>query len=173
MTSGSPALASSFFARPGVRQLIKFCIVGASSTVLDLGTFNLMLGHVAPIYAVIAGFVVGVSNGFYWNRQWTFKGRAGDLAKQGPLFVATNIVGLCLNISVTTLALLTAAHLHLTNTSFPAAQTMQMVLFRQESGEGFSRLALNGAKLCATVVVTTWNFTASKFITFRAPNAAR
>ena len=169
MTTGNPALASSLAARPGVRQLVKFCIVGASSTVIDLTIFNILLSfRIPPVYCVIGGFIGGVSNGFYWNRRWTFKGRQGSMAKQGPIFFATNLVGLILNILVTTLALVIAAHLHLTQTHFTPEDTMRVILFHQKSGVEFSRLALNAAKLCATVVVTAWNFSASKFITFKS-----
>ncbi|MBC8102162.1 MAG: GtrA family protein [Cytophagales bacterium] len=169
MITGNPAFASSLVARPGVRQLVKFCIVGASSTVIDLTIFNILLSlSVPPVFAVVGGFIGGVSNGFYWNRRWTFKGRQGSMAKQGPIFFATNLVGLTLNILVTTLALVVAAHYHLTQTHFSPEETMRLILFRQADGQGFSRLALNAAKLCATVVVTAWNFSASKFITFKA-----
>lgn len=168
MISGSPAVASSFVARPGVRQFVKFCIVGASSTVLDFLTFNLALSlGLPPVYAVVAGFLVGVSNGFYWNRRWTFADRQGHVGKQGSLFVATNLIGLFLNIAVTTGALVLAAHLHLTRTEITPQMAVHLVLFRDKTGQGFSRLALNAAKLCATVVVTLWNFMASKFITFK------
>ena len=169
MTTGNPAFASSLVARPGVRQLVKFCIVGASSTIIDLTIFNVLLSFsIPPVYAVVGGFIGGVSNGFFWNRRWTFKDRQGNMAKQGPIFFATNLVGLTLNILVTTLALIIAAHLHLTETHSTPEQTMRMILFRTTDGQQFSRLALNAAKLCATVVVTTWNFSASKFITFKA-----
>lgn len=169
MTSGNPAFASSLAARPGVRQLVKFCIVGASSTIIDLAIFNILLSFsVPPVYAVVGGFMGGVSNGFYWNRRWTFQGRQGSMAKQVPIFLGTNLVGLTLNILVTTLALVIAAHLHLTQSHFTPEQTMRLILFRATDGQGFSRLALNAAKLCATVVVTAWNFTASKFITFKS-----
>lgn len=169
MTSGNPAFASSLVAHPGIRQLVKFCIVGASSTIIDLTIFNVLLScSVAPVYAVVGGFIGGVSNGFFWNRRWTFKERQGSMAKQGPIFFATNLVGLTLNILVTTLALIIAAHLHLTQSYFTPEETMRMILFRTTDGHEFSRLALNAAKLCATVVVTAWNFSASKFITFRS-----
>ena len=168
MISDSPAVAPSLAARPAVKQFIKFCIVGSSSALLDFATFNVVLSlGFPPIYAVVAGFIVGVSNGFFWNRRWTFKDRQGDIAKQGPLFVATNLVGLFLNVAVTTVTLVLAAHLHLTRTEITPAQAFHLVLFRDKTGQGFSRLALNAAKLCATVVVTIWNFTASKFITFK------
>ena len=57
---------------------------------------------------------------------------------------------------------------------FTPAQTLEMVLTRSASkANGFSLLALDAAKICATVVVTIWNFGASKFITFRAPASER
>ena len=61
-----------------------------------------------------------------------------------------------------------AAHWHLTKTHHTPQETLNLVLFRAANdGQGFSRLALNAAKACATVVVTTWNFTAAKFFTFK------
>jgi len=48
------------------------------------------------------------------------------------------------------------------------AETMRIVAFGTEPGEiGFSFLALNAAKAAATCVVLAWNFTASKFWTFK------
>ncbi len=151
----------------GIQQLIKFCIVGVSSLAIDLTVFNLLLGHVAPIWALSASFVAGVSNSFFWNSRWTFAGTGRDLKRQLPIFFGTNLIGFLLNTLITTGVLVIAAHLHLTKTHYPPMETLRLVFFRDVNGEGFSRLALNAAKMCAAVVVMAWNFTASKFITFR------
>ena len=160
---------------PGARQFIKFCIVGGSSFVIDFGTFNvLLLLHVPAALALMAGFLLGVTNAYTWNSRWTFRDRQGDRRKQIPLFFATNLVGFLLNLGVTTGVLVAGAHYGWTRTHFTPAQTMVMVLTRSISkANGFSLLALDVAMICATVVVTFWNFGASKFITFRAPTGER
>lgn len=156
-------------ARPSLTQFVKFCIVGLSSTLIDFAIYNLCLnaGLLTPI-ALTFSFMVGLANGFYWNRRWTFRAVGGDRRKQGSKFLASNSVGWLLNLTVTTLALVLAAHWHLTKTHHTPQETLNLVLFRAANdGQGFSRLALNAAKACATVVVTTWNFTAAKFFTFK------
>jgi putative flippase GtrA len=154
--------------RPGLVQLIRFCIVGASSTLLDFGLFNLVhyrLGvPIAP--ALTLSFLVSVCNGFYWNRRWTFAQSAGDARRQGPRFLATNTVGWLLNLSITTGALLLATRLGWVQTQRSPQEIVALIAAGQGKHE-FAFLALNGAKACATVVVTAWNFTAAKFITFR------
>lgn len=151
----------------GVRQLVKFCVVGVSSLTVDFLVFNLLFGHVAPIGAIGAAFVAGVSNSFFWNSRWTFAGVKRDVKRQLPLFFATNFVGFLLSAGVTTAVLVIAAHLGLTKHHLPPMETLQLIFFRSKTSNGFSRLALNAAKICAAVVVMAWNFTASKFITFR------
>jgi putative flippase GtrA len=161
---------ASLASRTGTRQFVKFCLVGASSTALDLAAYNLLLSlGLSPALALSGAFPLGVLNGFFWNSRWTFRANRSDARKQMPKFFATNVVGWSLNLLVTTLALIIAAALHLTHTQYSPAETLRLVLFRSaDSGEGFSRLALNAAKLCATVCVTAWNFTASKLWTFKA-----
>ena len=165
----SVGAVASFASRPGLRQFAKFCIVGFSSTVIDFTVFNLLLrAGFAPAAALTCSFLVAVSNGFFWNSRWTFKAARGDAKKQYPKFVATNVVGWFLNLSIVTLALMTAAALHLTQVHHAPAETMRIVAFGAQEGEqGFSFLALNAAKACATVIVLAWNFTASRLWTFK------
>lgn len=165
----SVGTVASFASRPGLRQFAKFCIVGFSSTVIDFTVFNLLLrAGFAPATALTCSFLVAVSNGFFWNSRWTFKAAGGDAKKQYPKFVATNVVGWFLNLSIVTLALMTAAVLHLTQVHHAPAETMRIVAFGAHNGEqGFSFLAMNAAKVCATVIVLAWNFTASRLWTFK------
>lgn len=163
----STGLVQRLVQKKGVRQLVKFCIVGVSSLTIDLIVFNLLLDHVAPIWALSASFVAGVSNSFFWNSRWTFAGNQRNLKRQLPIFFGTNFVGFLLNTIITTGVLVLAAHWHLMQTNYPPMKTLSLVFFREAGDAGFSRLALNAAKMCAAVVVMAWNFTASKFITFR------
>ncbi|MBC7808247.1 MAG: GtrA family protein [Akkermansiaceae bacterium] len=167
----STGLVQRLARKRGVRQLVKFCIVGVSSLTIDLLIFNLLLGHVAPIWALSAAFVAGVSNSFFWNSRWTFAGNQRNLKRQLPIFFGTNFVGFLLNTFITSGVLVLAAYWQLMQTNYPPMETLRLVFFRDTNGAGFSRLALNAAKMCAAVVVMSWNFTASKFITFRQTGA--
>jgi putative flippase GtrA len=142
--------------RAGFQQLIKFCIVGASSTVIDKGSLWVLLNKVLPqapwwVCSTIS-FCLAVSNGFFWNRHWTFRAQGGSHAparEQYMKFVATNAVGLGLNLGITKLFLviLSGQILHTTTAPSPT-----QVLF---------------ASLCAVPIVVFWNFTAAKYWTFR------
>src|SRR3989449_6109321 len=102
--------ANALLRRTGTRQLVKFCFVGASSTLIDKGTLWLLLS-VTPrtpwwISASVS-FCLAVTNGFVWNRRWTFRARGhGSLRAQCAMFVATNLVGLMLNLGLTKLFLI-------------------------------------------------------------------
>lgn len=159
---------TSIASRPGPRQLVKFCIVGLSSFAIDIVLSNLLhfrLG-LSLALAVSCSFLVAVCNGFYWNRRWTFRAGDGDARRQYPKFVATNMVGWALNLSIMMLALVTASHLGLTKVERPPMEVVTLIV----AGKGkhaFSPLAFNTAKVLATVVVTAWNFSAARLWTFK------
>jgi putative flippase GtrA len=157
---------------PGLTQLVKFCIVGGSSTVIDFGIYNLLLGvGLSTLLALTVAFLAGVANSFYWNRRWTFRATQGNQGKQISRFLAANGIGWLLNLTITTLALVLAAHWHLTNAHHTPLETLNLVLYRAANdSQGFTRQALNAAKLCATLIVMSWNFVAAKFFTFKALN---
>ncbi len=165
MISGSVA---SFVSRQGPRQFVKFCLVGATSTVIDFGLFNLLKFYFGwPLaFAASCSFLVAVCNGFYWNRRWTFRAGDGDARRQYAKFVATNMVGWVLNLSIMTLALIVAARLGLTTVNRSPAEILGLIIAGQGKQQ-FSPLAANAAKAVATVCVTAWNFTAAKLWTFR------
>ena len=166
MSSESPSALSessrpAFLQRAGVRQLVKFCIVGASSTVVDKGLFFALMTfgeHNAPRVAwwmwATASFCLGVSNGFFWNRRWTFRAARDHSSAHAQYikFVFTNVIGLILNLSFTKvfLILFTGQVVHNQN---PDKKTAII------------------ASLCAVPIVVIWNFSAAKFWTFKAPKA--
>jgi putative flippase GtrA len=162
-------LVSSLAAHSGVQQLLKFCVVGLSSTVIDFGLFNLLCYkfHVPPVVALSVSFLVAVCNGFYWNRRWTFEAQTGQATRQYPKFLATNTVGWLLNLSITAAVLIFAEGVGLLHTKRTAGEVISLLA----TGQGraaFHPLVLNGAKAVATVFVTAWNFTASRFWTFKS-----
>jgi putative flippase GtrA len=150
------SLATAIVQRRGVRQLVKFCLVGASSTVLDKGTLYLMVSRIAPNVpwwmSASMSFWLGVTNSFLWNRHWTFRARdhASAQAQYGR-FLATNVVGLMLNLVMTkTLLVVVTGQLLVVNENPPPFDVLV-------------------ASLLAVPCVTLWNFAASKYWAFRAP----
>jgi putative flippase GtrA len=152
----------ALLARPGIQQLLKFCIIGASSFVIDTGLLAFLHYKIGLSVAVAntISFIVAVTNGFIWNSRWTFKERAGDAKKQYPKFLATNIIGWILNLTIMTVAIVVAM------------QSGVMIVSIIASGQGkseFKPIVLFGAKVIATIFVMAWNFTAAKFFTFKQP----
>jgi Predicted membrane protein len=160
--------AAALLQRSGLRQFIKFCIVGLSSFAIDLSILLLLHTRLGvPLFiATTIAFLIAVCNGFYWNRRWTFRALEGDPRKQYPKFLLTNIIGWLLNVSIMTLALIAASALDLTNVKRPPAEVLSLIALGQGK-EAFSARAVTAAKICATIVVTAWNFTAARFWTFR------
>src|SRR5262249_27506293 len=102
--------ARSLLRRRGTRQLVKFCFVGASSTVIDKGVLWLLLSMMrrTPWWiSASVSFCLAVTNGFVWNRRWTFRAHEhGTVRAQYSRFVATNLIGLVLNLALTKLFLI-------------------------------------------------------------------
>jgi putative flippase GtrA len=153
-------LIASLLQRQGVRQLIKFCIVGFSSMIVDKGllwllSVRFMLLERLPYipwwsWATLT-FCAAVTNGFIWNQRWTFRAHAhGKTNSQYIKFIATNCVGLLLNLLITKMFLM-----YFTGT----------VVHEQNPD---ARLLLISS-ICAIPFVVVWNFSAAKYWTFRAP----
>lgn len=144
----------SLWQKEGVRQLVKFCIVGASSAVVDNTIKWLLLNQFPAVpWWVVASiaFGFGLTNGFFWNRHLTFRARDyGKAHTQYIKFAITNCVGLLLNLTITKmfLMLLTQKIIYGSN---PAPKTVII------------------ASLLALPFVAIWNFSAAKYWTFRAP----
>lgn len=139
-------------------RLWKFCVVGASSTVIDKGIFWLLMSAFPTLPWWVSqsiAFVFGVTNGFFWNRFWTFASEShGSMRRQYPKFVATNLIGLLLNLLITKGFLLLFIG---TVTASPTLHRMHILL----------------ASLCSIPLVVVWNFTASHFWTFKTPNSSQ
>ena len=146
--------------RPGVRQLIKFGIVGASSTVINLAVLYLMLrlvhGHWYDRYidATVA-FLVSVVNGYYWNKRWTFKQASTRMVhKQFTQFLLVNLVSLGLDwLVIRLMSVPLETQLHVFQPAWPADKV--------------ERVAVLAAQLVATGVTVFWNFFANRFWTFK------
>jgi putative flippase GtrA len=74
----------------------RFLIIGALSTVIEIGLFNLfflVLGW-SPVWAKIASSLIALINAYFGNREWAFRnrGRHGRL-REAVLFLLVN--GVC------------------------------------------------------------------------------
>jgi putative flippase GtrA len=106
--------------RRGVRQFVKFGIVGASGFVVNLVIFTL-LQHVVPnhnaagpYYAVysIAFLSGGVSN-YFLNRIWTFRS-TGHAGREAVQFLSVSVMALLVGLVVSALVAPYFGHGHRT-----------------------------------------------------------
>jgi putative flippase GtrA len=81
-------------------QLAKFCTVGATGYVINLGVFTLLVHgfDVNYLLAAVCSFLVAVTNNYTWNRLWTFRHQRGHVAYQGLRFLVVSTVALGANL---------------------------------------------------------------------------
>jgi dolichol-phosphate mannosyltransferase len=86
--------------RRGVRQFVKFGIVGASGFLVNLIVFTLLQrivpDHSRPLqYNVIysVAFLSGGVSNYYFNRIWTFRS-SGDAVREGAQFLTVSAIAL-------------------------------------------------------------------------------
>lgn len=121
------------------KQFTKFCFVGLGNAVIDFSIY-LTLTRVFNLYFVLANigaFIVAVTSSFLINKKWTFHDSGGEHTKKYIKFIVTNLIGLGIN---TTLLYCFVTYLGL-----------------------FDVLA----KIMAIVLTTFWNFSTSKYWTFK------
>jgi putative flippase GtrA len=83
-------------------QLAKFCTVGASGYVVNLGVYAMLveLADVHYLLAAVCSFLVAVTNNYTWNRLWTFRRQRGHVAYQGMRFLVVSVLALAANLVV-------------------------------------------------------------------------
>lgn len=155
MTAGDNAAdqPTSVVRPAGFPQFIKFCVVGLSNTAIHFGVFNAVLlatdlrthPYGVNIAAGIA-FIFAATNGFVWNRQWTFRGR-GHIPHEYARAICVYTVGLVLNQGITRGAVLWLAGAG--GVALPSV------------------LAANLTQIAATGVVVFWNFFMFRFWVFQ------
>ncbi len=162
---------NSLTQRRGVRQFVKFGIVGASSSVINFGLSNLFHYKLdwPLVPALTVAFFLSVLNGFFWNRHWTFKEARGKPAHTQSLqFLVVNIIGWILNTSI--VVLIVAHFKSHGNGLFGNPAEFQRIVTAMVTNTGkheYGPLLFNGALLIATGVVVFWNFFANRKWTFK------
>jgi len=120
-------------------EVIKFGFVGILNTLISLAVIYILMNLVGLDYRVsnISGYVAGLINSFFWNRNWTFKDKEGNPAKQAVNFIIVFLI----SYGIQFLALiLLVDHFHIHE---------------------------NWAQPGAMIVYTGINYLLNKFITFR------
>jgi len=133
----------SLLHRRGVRQFVKFGIVGASSTVIDWGIFYVLYLIFGMYYLIdkIISFGFAVINSFIWNRKWTFRSNNPQKIREFVKFLIIAAIGLSLNALIMFIAV-----------------------------DGYNLRKIFGL-MAATAIVTFWNFLANKYYTFKESQA--
>jgi putative flippase GtrA len=120
-------------------QFVKFCVVGASGTVIDFGLTYLFKEkvHLNKYISNSIGFISAATSNYILNRIWSFENHNPAIGEQYMLFMSISLLGLLINNGV--IYLLT------------------------------KKLHMNFyvAKIIATGVVTLWNFVMNYLFTFR------
>ncbi len=118
-------------------QLAKFCTVGASGYVVNLGVYSALVLALDADYrvAAVCSFLVAVTNNYTWNRAWTFRNQRGHLFQQGFRFLLVSVVALAGN----------------------------LLFLRLLVALGLGEIA---AQAVAIVLVMPWNFVANKLWSF-------
>lgn len=156
----------------GLRQFVKFGIVGVSSMIVNFLFLNLLYykAHLLLLPSVTLAFVLSVGNGFIWNRRWTFKEARHQAAHhQYARFLAVNVVGWLLNTSIMVLIISHFAS-HGTGGIFGDLDNFKRIAMAVISGTGkhqYPPLVVNGSQLGAACVVVFWNFFANRLWTFK------
>ena len=83
-------------------QLAKFCLVGATGYLVNLGVYALLVRGFDVHYmaAAVISFCVAVTNNYLWNRLWTFRGQRGHFYYQGLRFFIVAWCALAANLIV-------------------------------------------------------------------------
>jgi putative flippase GtrA len=91
------SIVSKITQRRGVRQFVKFGIVGASGLVVNLIVFTLLQKTTPwPFWLIFSiGFMVGGLSNYFLNRVWTFRSE-GHAAREGLQFLLVSFLALLL-----------------------------------------------------------------------------
>lgn len=106
--------------RRGVRQFVKFGIVGASGFLVNFIVFTLLQrvvpnhSEALPYYLIYsAAFLSGGVSNYFLNRAWTFRS-TGHAGKEGAQFLAVSVLALLVGLIVSWLIAPSLGHGHKT-----------------------------------------------------------
>ena len=137
-------------------QLLKFILIGASNTIIDL-IVTFALNAIFGIYylAKVIGYACGILNSYIWNSRWTFREERRRDAREIVSFIAVNLVTLAFSLL---LQWVLRDKLHLD------------AWWMGFAGENFFTKILNGERFClllASGVALLLNFAGNKLFVFK------
>lgn len=83
-------------------ELIRYCLVGGSGYVINVGLFTLAYRDLPYPIAFIIAFVAAATSNFFWNRLWTFKVEHGVPHVQYARFLTVSGIALAFDLTVLT-----------------------------------------------------------------------
>lgn len=90
-----------FLQRRGVKQFVKFGIVGATGALVSFAVFHALLHYNLDLkLAFSIGFIAGGVNNYFWNRLWTFRSK-GHMGKELAQFLTVSSIALLLGVLIT------------------------------------------------------------------------
>ena len=141
--------------KKSVVQLMKFVLIGASNTLIDL-IVTFALNAIFGVYylAKIIGYACGIINSYIWNSRWTFREERRRDAREIVTFLLVNLITLGLSLL---LQWVFRDRLHLDQWWIGFA------------GENFFTKLINGERFClllASGVALLVNFAGNKLFVF-------
>ncbi|MBI5702983.1 MAG: GtrA family protein [Chloroflexota bacterium] len=136
-------------------RFVKFAIVGAIGSLVDIGVMNLMtqVFHLPLVLGGSISFVCAVTNNFIGNRYWTYPdSRSKPLHHQLAMFFIVNAIGIGIRIPI------------LKYLEPPLANLFESITHL--SYETADVLAKNATLLFAIGVVMLWNFFVNRYWTY-------
>ena len=84
-----------------MKRFIKFSVVGLSGTLVNMAIYALAVNSgLYYLLAAIISFLFAVTNNFYWNFRWTFRGQAAFRSRRNKYFrfLAVSVLNLGINL---------------------------------------------------------------------------
>ena len=84
-----------------MKRFIKFSIVGLSGTLVNMAVYAVAVNSgLYYLIAAVISFLFAVTNNFYWNFRWTFKGQAAFRSRRNKYFrfLAVSLLNLGINL---------------------------------------------------------------------------
>jgi len=125
-------------------QFVRFAMVGALNTLVDLAAFYLLglIPGMPDVAAKAVSYALGICNSFLWNKYWTFSaGKSERGFREFLVFVTVNLPPLIINVVVFTILGIWI-----------------------NDGDFFTRM---GKAISSAVVSVAWNFMGSRYLAFR------
>lgn len=107
MNAENASLLQRLSQRRGVRQFVKFGIVGGSGLIVNLLVFTIaqkLDGHPKEHYYTLftIGFLSGGVSNYFLNRVWTFRS-TGHAGKEGLQFLSVSVLALLVGLATSAL----------------------------------------------------------------------